>query len=274
VRNLRPLAAIVLVLSGGAVFGCYSPHIAQGGFACGVGKACPDGFQCANNGLCFQGDAGTFDVPPDVPVCVSPDSVKTPFCATTASVCDPACQTGCGGCGWCEIENGVATCEMGYAGTKDVGVVCDSRNAADCKPGLYCQPECGSTNGRCYRICDMADEAALCGGGSSCGVIARTTASMLPFRLCTLVDPGCDPVALTGCQTGYQCYPTGNGTECDCPGSKISGTPGCVFSRECIPGDNCVGLNPNVCLPTCTGQQDCQSGACMGTMNAKYGYCM
>jgi hypothetical protein len=268
------------------MLGCYNPSIQKAGYLCGEGGACPDGFHCAGDGRCYQGDAGSFDVPPDAPVCLSQFTAQQ-ACTTPpagSDMCNPACQNGCKGCGWCAIEGGLATCEAGVAATKDVGEVCNPDAVSVCKPGLYCQPECGNTTGRCYRICDQADEATLCPTGSSCNVIARTKASTLSYRLCSFVDPGCNPVALTGCQTGYYCYPAGgNATECDCPGTMSTGATGCALTRQCVPGDSCVGITNtstnttvDTCLPTCVSQSDCTSGTCLNPamMTTMYGYCM
>ena len=52
--TLRSFAAMVLSLQALA-FGCYSPHIAQGGFACGTDGGCPDNFHCGSDNRCYQG---------------------------------------------------------------------------------------------------------------------------------------------------------------------------------------------------------------------------
>jgi hypothetical protein len=259
------------------VLGCYTPNISPGGFACGDKGACPDNFQCNTvNNRCYQG-------PHDASLVCDAVTTVAQVCSAeqvAGQVCNPGCQTGCGGCGWCAVVDGATTCLTGPGGTKAVGDVCDPAIQSDCSPGLYCQPECGS--GRCFRFCDSSD-ATVCGTGSECSTAARKSdGSALPFALlCTLVDT-CDPVTQMGCQSvAFACYP-GTPNECDCAGTIGTGQ-GCPLglASQCIAGDSCFGIpngtggTTNTCLPTCKTAADCKSvGTCMNAGTNFYGYCM
>ena len=257
------MGLVLLVLS------CYSPNIAPGGFICGADRACPDKFHCASNNRCYQEADASFDMQV---VCKSDASVPEVCSALHASgqTCNPGCQTGCNGCGWCAVVSGGTRCLTGKAGTKDVGAVCAPSLESDCKPGLYCQPECST--GRCYKICDSSDKA-LCGTGSSCSVAgnSRGDAGTFSFSLCSLVST-CDAVAQTGCAASFACYPTFP-TECDCPGKVATGQT-CIFAADCERGASCIGLTTTtkVCLQTCKTTADCTTGSCNNAL--PYGYCL
>jgi hypothetical protein len=242
---------------------CYSPNIATGSYACGSDGGCPDKFHCASNHICYS--------EADANICKSDASAPQVCNALHASgqACNPGCQTGCDGCGWCAVVNGATKCLTGKAGTKDVGAVCTPSLQSDCMPGLYCQPECGT--GRCYRICDATDRS-ICGAGSMCNLAGNS--GTFSFTLCSLAAGGmCDAVAQTGCAApAFACYPTVP-TECDCPGTVATGQP-CIFAADCERGASCIGLTmtTKVCLQTCKGSADCTSGTCMNA--SPYGYCM
>lgn len=266
--NLHRVAAILVTLSTFAL-GCYSPNISPGGFACGDGGACPDKFHCASNNRCYPDGDDRIDM---AQVCISDASAPQVCSAAHASgqACNPGCQTGCNGCGWCAVVNGATKCLTGKAGTKDVGASCTPSLESDCMPGLYCQAECGT--GRCYRICDSSDKS-VCGTGSLCNVTAnsRGDAGAFSFSLCSIVST-CDAVAQTGCPSAFACYPT-IPAECDCPGTIADGQT-CQYAAQCGRGSSCIGLNVNtsLCLHTCRTAADCPSGTCR---NANpYGYCM
>jgi hypothetical protein len=280
-RNRAPSAAALLL-----AMGCYSPNISPGGFSCGPGMACPDKFHCAANGLCYQGDA-SIDVPVDMPpVCTSVTNITTPVCATEPSSgqdCDPTCQTGCKGCGWCAVVDGKAKCTTGTEGSGDVGDTCDPKTTNQCKAGLYCQPDCGS-GGRCYKFCDPTSKTNSCGTGSSCGVTARSPGAdggLLPFSLCGLVSATCDVVGRSGCPTTpttYACYPlTTKVNECDCPGSGNPGDP-CTRAADCAPGSYCLQPSqnsPSTCHQACNSNDDCTVGTCTDMMDPfTFGFCM
>ena len=102
---------------------------------------------------------------------------------TYGGACNPGCQTGCS-CGWCGVVGGASQCLTGTAGPKDVGEVCnpnsDPNDPMACKAGLYCQPECSDTTGRCYRYCPSTNDSTVCGTGSSCNVTLRKLGGGLP----------------------------------------------------------------------------------------------
>jgi hypothetical protein len=258
-------------LMGAALFfaACYSPNIGRGTYACGSDGGCPDNFHCAPNHRCYQEADAQYDM---AVACKSDASVPQVCAAPHASgqVCNPGCQTGCNGCGWCAVVNGATECLTGKPGTKDVGAICSPSLESDCLPGLYCQPECGT--GRCYRICDSSDKS-VCGSGSTCSVAGNShgDAGTFSFSLCSIVST-CDAVGQTGCPAPFACYPT-IPTECDCPGTVANGQS-CQLAVQCGRGSSCIGLSSmtQVCLQTCRSNSDCTSGTCM---NANpYGYCM
>lgn len=265
-------AAATVMSAALLVEACYSPNIASGGYACGTDGGCPDKFHCASNHRCYQEADASFDMEP---VCKSDVSAPKVCSAlpTSGQACNPGCQTGCDGCGWCAVVSGGTRCLTGKAGTKDVGAVCSPSLESDCMPGLYCQPECGT--GRCYRICDASDRA-ICGTGSMCNLAGNShgDAEAFSFTLCSFVGGGtCDAVAQTGCGApAFACYPTVP-TECDCPGTVATGQP-CAFAADCERGASCIGLSRtnSVCLQTCKSSADCTSGTCMNA--SPYGYCM
>ncbi len=267
---------IVTCLVGAALLlgGCYSPSIGQGKFLCGDGTACPAGFHCGGDNRCYS---IAIDASPDV-ACVSVSSeMESCSAGPLSGNCNPVCQSGCNGCGWCGVVNGSSKCLTGTEGTKTVGETCDPTSSHDCKAGLYCQPGCTSTTGRCYTICDPSN--ANCPSGSTCTQLALPGNASAAFRLCTLVE-ACDPVMNTGCPSGLGlgCYPTGvstNPTECDCPGTTATGGSCTVFNDECVPGDQCVQISGTTsCYANCTLASGCASGTCTATSPTAYGFCM
>ena len=276
--GLRRVAAI-LVFVPLVVFGCYSPNIVDRGYACGDHGECPEHFHCASNHLCYQGDASI-----DMPVVCDSDASAPQVCTAEPAknqTCNPGCQTGCSGCGWCAVVAGATKCLTAAAGTKNIGDICDPSLKSSCMPGLYCQPDCGAV-GRCYRFCDSSDKG-VCGTGSSCNVSAREPGAdgggiSLPFTLCSLVST-CDAVSQKGCDMPYACYPTGNAdpaSVCECAGSYPT-LQGCSFTDQCVRGDNCIQfgmMSQAICLQTCMSGGDCPSGTSCQNPMPTYGYCM
>lgn len=280
-RLAIPLAILgALALAAGTTGGCYTPSIADGAFACGDGGACPSGFRCAVNHRCYRSGE---DAQYEHPVTCDSGTLTTSVCsgAPISGECNPGCQTGCD-CGWCALIDGQSKC-IETVGTKDVGVICDPARTSDCKPGLYCQPECGT--GRCYQLCNPVSDPKLdtCGAQSTCDQRARTVTdggtAVTAFGLCRLVVT-CDPTATSTptCPAPFACYPTGVGskTECDCAGSIGSGQP-CTFLNDCQPSYSCNGTSTGTattCQQTCTSTSQCIAGSCMNHTTTPYGYCM
>lgn len=269
--------AAVLVVALSVALGCYSPHIADGGFSCGTDGGCPDNFHCASDHRCYQADANI-----DMPVVCDAAATTMQVCSLPASsgACNPGCQSGCNSCGWCGVVGGVASCMTVPPGIHDIGDLCDPTKTSDCKAGLYCLSECGT--GRCYKFCDRNDSnaAAVCGTGSSCNMNVKGSGSV-SFSLCSLVS-ACDPVAQTTatCPAPFACYPAGiDGSECDCPGTQRTGQvcEGGV-AHFCIKGDSCFSISGGtnyMCLPTCKVDADCASGtSCQTQSTSTYTYCM
>jgi hypothetical protein len=270
--DLRRITAVLIGVPL-LVLACYRPDILQGGFKCASGDVCPDGFHCASNHFCYSGDAG-----PEVAACVSPPPTAT--CSTgpiSPQACNPNCQTGCE-CGFCTVANGATICQTVAAGSNDIGDVCDPTTVASCKAGLFCRPECQTTNpplGRCYKFCasdsDCQSQNTLCGANGS--------SAALTFKLCNLPNQQCNPVGATsGCPTDqgvFACYATSSGqTSCDCQGTATANMT-CIFPSDCLPGYNCVSAQGmQTCQPTCGSSSDCTLPAtCNQADPNSYGYC-
>ena len=254
-------SAILVIAALGAAIGCYNPQIVDGGLRCAPGNVCPENFRCASNGRCYRGDAGIDREIKPTCTSVTPDASTCSRAPATGQACNPACESGCS-CGWCSVVNGAATCVMGTPGTKQIGDLCDPTKTADCAPGLACHAECGK--GRCYKYCETS---ADCPTGAACNAAGGTLCSQQQ-------DSTCNPVTMSGCPSGYGCYPTGSTPYCDCAGTVAPGAP-CSVTRECTPGNGCVGTasSPAVCQKVCKTTTDCNgSGNC--TLVGMYGYCL
>ncbi|HEY4393301.1 MAG TPA: hypothetical protein VGP64_04535 [Polyangia bacterium] len=281
--TLRRASCVALVAAATAL-GCYSPNIAAGGFRCGDGDAgvCPDNFQCAADHRCYRGPV---DAAVDkAMVCTSMTLSPVQGCSggATGGGCSPACQTGCD-CGWCAVVGGASKCVTGTAGLKDAGEVCDPTNATAaliCKAGLYCQPECGDTTGRCYRYCPSNMDSTVCGTGSTCNVTLRELGGGIPtagFLLCSLTS-SCTVVPQDKCPLGFSCYAGGlTQNECDCPGTVSTGDS-CSATPQCSPGNLCIGPKMGTtCHQACNesnGNADCPAGMTCNSSGTLYGYCM
>ena len=260
-------SASAVFLAGLLVPACFNPHIQPGAFKCSDGgNLCPSNFQCASDGLCYPPDGA----PAPTLVCTG-ETPNNPTCMRSQQPCSPACQFGCS-CGWCGLDNttGAVKCLMGTPGTKVVGEVCDPATPSDCAPGLTCRTECSSGAARCHKFCDTS---ADCDANTMCMITIGGGA----LHLCTLPDPQCDPIAKTGCPTGFGCYPlSGTSTECDCAGSGGSGVA-CGFLTDCMPGYQCVSLtgvpNNGTCQKLCRTSADCGGASICVTSGTTYGYC-
>ena len=252
------LALAVVAVCG--TFSCYRPTIMEGGFRCGDGGACPDGYHCnVNDKLCYASrDAGQ-------PACADPSPMITPICEDPPSVgkCNPACQKGCS-CGRCAVSGATTVCTT--VGPKKLGETCDLATD-DCGAGLGCVKDgCGTDLGRCRKFCR---NAADCTGGGC---------NALPSGLSAVCEPPaqtCDPEANSGCpDPALACYLEGSVMVCDCPGSKSEGT-GCVFTPECAPGLTCIGyLGPPACHKVCSSNAGCTGGQICNMLSAStHGFC-
>jgi hypothetical protein len=292
----RTWAALSVALLGSlsVVAGCYRPNIAQGGFVCAAGSVCPDGFHCLTaNNRCYQGDAG-----PEAPSCSATQPVAT--CSTgpaSGQTCNPNCQMGCS-CGFCGMANGATTCLTVTAGKSDIGDLCDPRGQAPCKAGLFCKPECTSTDpslGRCYKYCAQPSDCQICDSDGSCQTTTCTVgwtsaapsgSPSLMFKLCSLPPQQCNPISTTtgGCPAtnpaAFACYADSDQTFCDCQGTLTpSSAQGCTFVGQCVPGYTCVRLSataPGSCHPACQSNADCTSPATCNFLPGEsvYGYCL
>jgi hypothetical protein len=267
--------SVVLLWSMVPTISCYRPNITSGGLECAEGGTpCPDDFHCASNRRCYKGDGG--------PACESPP--PTPSCTAdpaAGQICNPSCDKGCG-CGFCGVSNGATTCLTVAAGSANVGDLCDPTQPAPCQKGLYCKPECNSTDpkfGRCYKFCDVASDCQICTGDGACQTTTCTVSATsvssagqsFSFQLCSQPAQNCLPVGATsGCLTtdsALACYSQSDLAYCYCKGiiQPNSTTATCAFLGDCIPGYSCVNLGggstSNVCLPTCRASTDCTAPA-------------
>ena len=257
-----------LLVVGGWGIGCYKPNIASGGLACADGSVpCPDGFHCAN-GRCYSGDAGpTCDSTPPTPSCTTAPATGQP--------CNANCDFGCS-CGFCSVADGKTTCLTVTAGDAAVGDICDPGKPAPCQKGLYCRPECGSSDptlGRCYKFCADASDCQICTGdgacqNTTCTVTETSTSSTgqpFSFMLCSQPTQQCSTLGATsGCPTtdsAFACYAQNDEAVCDCKGTITPrSTTACAFVGDCVPGYSCVQPAAGVavqCLPACRLSSDC-----------------
>ena len=273
-------ALTALVAAAFAASGCYKPDIAEGGLACAeVGKACPDGFQCAN-GRCYQNPPSN-GVAGGEPMCASPP--VTPVCQDaprTGESCNPTCQKGCE-CGRCNVvASGHTACVP--SGTVKLGEVCKIGSSDNCAPGLICLTEsCGNNLGRCYKHCTTTDQC----DGTICQIpILDSHSNDTGFKTCDVPPHACDPVNNTGCpDPAFNCYLTSASlTLCDCPGTTAGGKNGdpCTIYTDCAPGYVCVSGGGGVAAAHCrfacsVASPACSAGtSCIPTgTGAQYGYC-
>jgi hypothetical protein len=272
----RALAASVVVLTAAlAGAGCFKPNIAEGGFLCGDGGACPEGFRCATDGTCRKG------VPP---ACQAAAPHIQPICSLdggTGTQCDPICQSNCA-CGRCSIKAAALTC-ISIGGEKKHGDFCNPDAGADeCAPGNICQSDCNNAVARCVRFCasDGYTDPTVCPGGQRCDNAVRDpiTGANTTATACAPPAVACNPVtdsndcgnAALGCYVSN----TGGVPVCDCKGTGGAGEP-CFVYNSCIPGFRCVTvLGATTCHKTCSrSANDCPTGACTGVGGGDFGYC-
>jgi hypothetical protein len=301
----------VALMAGAAVSlgSCYKPSITDGGFLCGPGKVCPDGFGCGVDGVCARNpvtvlppqdaameasvvDTGV-DLKPDVtmteagggePICSTP---VAPLCDTSPAagdVCSPSCQRGCD-CGRCNVLDKKPACVP--PGTVKLGGVCTPGATDNCEPGLICLVElCGNGLARCYRHCTTAAE---CDGTACTITINDFHNNPTPYLTCDVPAATCDPVAGTGCpDPALNCYLTSeNKTLCDCPRTMPApGTNGaaCKLYSDCAESFVCIGLagetTPHcrfvcdVSKPACPATGDGGMLPCVPTgAGSKFGFC-
>ncbi|MBW2461626.1 MAG: hypothetical protein JRH11_08255 [Deltaproteobacteria bacterium] len=179
------------------------------------------------------------------------------------STCDLVTGGGCGageGCQFLAPEEGAdATATCVAAGTAGDGEVC--MTYVDCQEGLSCVRDASGEMGICHQYCCPMYAAA----DSQCrtiGQTCRTTFTGTDVGFCSFPDD-CDPVAMTGCETGRSCYPGPDGTyQCAAPGDSAEGDMGCSFTNDCAAGLACLsGVCRRLCDTStgegCAGSQTC-----------------
>jgi len=303
------VSSLALLLVGAVPLACFKPAIVDGGLKCNVdagAKACPEGFKCDSDGLCKRHPDGgmdkvTSEVMPEVmpeampeTMCLQPVAGCTP---TSTGMCDPVCQTGCGGCRQkCSVNsNGALTCnDPTMNGSKQVMEACSinsdgfASQTDNCAPGLVCvADECTS---RCYKFCQTDNDCT----NSSC---TRTIAGGQKVCDVPFVD-SCVP--LMGSQNMgcagliMSCYLSSANpphTLCDCPQGASGPNGPCTRTRECNRGLACVdrGNGAPICLQVCRlnpdAGSDCTGGqVChpylgippgpVSNANPNFGYCL
>ena len=245
---------LLLVATGSA---CSSPHVRDCTLTCGVENACPDGLQCASDGLC------RFDV-------------NAPACLCT---CDPLQQSCCAGGETCDLvaPSFAAECRSVSSGGEQ-GERCQAPE--ECGRTLSCVMEPDAVDGTCHRFCSADGDCA--GGGGLCAL----SLGMTTVRVCTT---GCNPFDSQGCPSEFSCIisyeGTGGGrawTDCrvhgdgdtgasctgdaDCKREKVCrGAPAGTCTEYCSTADSSTCPSPMTCMPLD------QSGVVIGGID--WGYC-
>lgn len=142
------------------------------------------------------------------------------------------------------------------------GSDCDAATATGCQDGFQCD------DGTCKAICCTNSD---CVTGDFCGPI-----SMADAGYCT-TPVICDPIAQTGCDAGFACYPTGGGLVCDSPGTLGEGEL-CMSRSDCAPGMGCIStmMADGACRAWCdTADPDScpMDFACTGVTGLPVGAC-
>jgi hypothetical protein len=307
------LAAAALLAPALAGSGCFKPNITDGGFRCADGGICPDGFKCDQGGFCVKhlpdggvggkggkagggGVSGTGGTGGEaMPSCFDANPGCEPSDAgTDADLCDPFCQTGCGGCHEkCSVNTASALTCNDVTSTRLKGLLeactissggSDSQSD-DCAPGLVCLAD-GCSSGRCYQFCRKDEDC----GNAACDRALGPTGQ----KVCDVPYADCNPVGSTsGCSGSAKvaCYLSStrpDHTVCDCPFMAVTEQNNCERSRDCIRGLVCAAVpgmsGTKWCLRTCKGDTDCPSGdkgSCRaykgssgtGPENPTYGFC-
>ena len=214
-------AALALVVSG-----CiFSPTIGDGRVHCGSGGACPPGFGCANDGLCWRNPAGS-----DMAVSCGLLHCFVGWCGPIMDACGHMID-----CGSCNSGGG-------GGGGGDGGAMM-STDMAGCTPSNICLAgvSCGSIDNGCGKLI-------------SCGeCTVANTCSSTSANKCACVPKTCNGV---GASCGS--YPDGCGRVLDCwpPGTSSCG-PGSS-------NGSCGGGGPYTCGKNgaCTKLTACPMGAC------------
>ncbi len=188
---------------------CFSPAYEEGGLACGPGGACPGSQTCRADNRCWSGTGPTV-------VFVERDAGAEAAPQVEAGV-EHAPQ----------VEAGVEHAPL----VRQVGESCDPANVGlpnrsdDCATGLVCvQGNMGST---CFKLCADGESRLTDPGGPSAVV-------------CPLAPSACDPVLLSGCPPFWVCYRQAGVVGCDPQSGGQRPREACTYSRDCLPGLECV----------------------------------
>jgi hypothetical protein len=229
-----------------AAVGCFKPNIANRGYKCGDGGACPDNFTCDKpSGVCVQngtatggaggkagqgGEAGQatggttgtggqagMDAGVDH-ACLDPIASCQP---TDAGLCDPVCNTGCG--------------------------QCYEKCATDSTGALMCNSPCKTINGK--TVCPPPAGTQLYG----------------VLQLCDQFSIGSKPT--DDCAPGETCIQANNcGNRCYkyCRNSNDC-TNGASCSKDAGGGNTLCDVPPVACDPVNGAARTSASSGCPGT---------
>ncbi len=246
---------------------------------------------CGEDAACTVFDGASWCLPACVPG--APDGCRDGYgCHPGSEVCLPDCRLGwdCGAGYVCDVDTG--RCEL--PALAPVGDPCAA--GIDCQTGL-CAPEqdadgfIGWTGGMCLGACG----SDLCGVDTTCAVLDGSAwclpSCAAPCRtgyVCDADYGACLPDCRLGwsCLVGFVCNadsgvcetPTGGGLwdpcdsddDCDSALCVLQDDPSSAWSSSfcsvacgagCPDGFECTTLGAEaLCLPRCSGQQDCVGG--------------
>jgi hypothetical protein len=192
-------------------------------------------------------------------------------CATNP--CDILTQCGC------ESTPGEPVCDLDPQMWASGGTECraagSGTQATTCTSSTECAAEHVCAGGRCRRYCD--DHVNDCPGAGGVCIIPLTQgtpATPIPNAPLTCTTD-CMPSNETNatCPTSWACHAYRNEvngvaqyiSECDLPGSGITGSP-CASNRDCAPGRDCITFSNGAkqCRPMCLcNGSDCTTGQCL-----------
>lgn len=282
---------LLLGMASFAASGCFKPSIADGGYLCGIGDSCPEGFSCFSN-RCYRSAPDAAPVDQGNPDTCVPRQALAGCTLQSELICDPVCQTGCCTNQKCTALNtgtgGIAA--LGCSPLTSVhllGEPCDATNAGtpqrsdNCLAGLVCID--GNVGGTCLKLCRVD---ADCDTGTTCERRRVESSQPLFASVCGLPNTICNPTgtATLGCPANRVCYlegtsASGDRTVCDISSGGGLINSSCTYSRDCIPGATCPKVGPGVsrCEVVCAhngAPANCPSGTSCQMFGSTYDYCI
>jgi hypothetical protein len=284
--------SLALLVATGLAAGCFSTgNVQNGGLKCAPDGACPDGFSCRADNLCYRNgnDGGNACTLAEAQAPFGPfSSCAPPSSASSGGACDPVCQSGCSCTQRCQLLGDQAgsysfACQTPPTGTSlDSFQPCDTSNDL-CQPGLLCLSPPPSSTGcvpQCYRYCRQNSD---CPTDSLCA-LSIDISGQQSIPICTPPAVVCDPVlqsaapACSSSLTGNNCYVFSkeqpDQTMCDCAGT-IKSSAACTDLHSCVAGYECVGGKCQKLCLLAPGGLACPVGQTCVSLNSstKYGTC-